>query len=46
MYTILDKEWPLQKAAMEKWMDDSNFDGDGRQKMSLAAIKKELGSSQ
>ena len=35
-YSILDSEWPARKAAMERWLDDSNFDGDGRQRSALS----------
>lgn len=32
------QEWPGRKAALEKWMDPSNFDDEGKQKVSLASI--------
>lgn len=34
-FSIVDKEWPVQKRAFEAWLDDSNFDGNGRQKRRL-----------
>lgn len=34
-YSMLDSEWPARKAAFERWLDPSNFDVDGRQKMAL-----------
>ena len=37
-YSILDGEWPARKAAFERWLSADNFDKDGRQKTSLAAL--------
>jgi RimJ/RimL family protein N-acetyltransferase len=37
-YSIIDKEWPARKAAFERWLAPDNFDKDGRQKQSLAAM--------
>lgn len=37
-YSMLDKEWPQVKAAFAAWLDDTNFDGDGRQRTSLSAL--------
>jgi RimJ/RimL family protein N-acetyltransferase len=37
-YSIVDSEWPGIKAAFERWLDPGNFDGDGRQRMSLSAL--------
>jgi RimJ/RimL family protein N-acetyltransferase len=37
-FSIIDGEWPARKAAFERWLDPSNFDKDGRQKTSLAAL--------
>jgi RimJ/RimL family protein N-acetyltransferase len=34
-YAMTDDNWPRIKAGMERWLDPSNFDADGRQKMSL-----------
>jgi RimJ/RimL family protein N-acetyltransferase len=34
-YSILDKEWPARKAAIEEWLSPSNFDEAGKQKKSL-----------
>jgi RimJ/RimL family protein N-acetyltransferase len=38
--SILDSEWPARKAAFERWLAPENFDRDGRQKVSLAALNK------
>jgi RimJ/RimL family protein N-acetyltransferase len=37
-FSMLDSEWPARKAAFERWLNPENFDGDGRQKISLAAL--------
>ena len=37
-FSIIDGEWPAIKAAFERWLDPGNFDGDGRQRMSLSAL--------
>src|SRR5213078_2932483 len=37
-YAMLDSEWPARKRAFEAWLAPDNFDGDGRQKTSLAAL--------
>jgi RimJ/RimL family protein N-acetyltransferase len=39
-FSILDSEWPARKAAFERWLAPENFDRDGRQKQSLAALHK------
>lgn len=41
-YSILDKEWPAQKAAFESWLSPHNFDAAGKQKRSLASYKASL----
>jgi RimJ/RimL family protein N-acetyltransferase len=37
-FSMLDSEWPSRKANFERWLDPANFDGQGRQKVSLAAL--------
>ena len=37
-FSMLDSEWPARKAAFERWLAPDNFDADGRQKISLAAL--------
>lgn len=39
-FSIIDKEWPSNKAVFESWLSDDNFDGDNRQKKSLAEFRK------
>jgi len=34
-FSMLDSEWPARKQQFERWLDDSNFDPDGRQKSAL-----------
>ena len=41
-FSMTDGEWPLRKAAFEAWLSAANFDGNGRQRRSLAAIRKSL----
>lgn len=37
-YSMLDTEWPRRKAAFECWLDPSNFDTHGRQKITLRTL--------
>lgn len=41
-YSIIDREWSTVGRAMELWLRSDNFDGDGRQLRSLAAIRSRL----
>lgn len=34
-YSMIDGEWPEIRAAYERWLDESNFEEDGRQKTKL-----------
>jgi len=38
-YSLLDSEWPAARAAFEAWLDDTNFDADGRQRRSLTDLR-------
>jgi hypothetical protein len=38
-FSLLDSEWPKAKAAFQTWLDPANFDGQGRQKRSLAELR-------
>jgi RimJ/RimL family protein N-acetyltransferase len=42
-YSMLDSEWPPIRAAFEQWLAPGNFDGAGRQRRSLAAIRGAIG---
>jgi RimJ/RimL family protein N-acetyltransferase len=35
-FSMLDREWPARKQAFEKWLDPSNFDARGNQRMPLS----------
>jgi RimJ/RimL family protein N-acetyltransferase len=37
-HAMLDSEWPARKRSFETWLAPENFDADGQQKMSLAAL--------
>jgi RimJ/RimL family protein N-acetyltransferase len=39
-YAIIDSEWPARRAAFERWLAPDNFDKDGRQRASLAALRR------
>ena len=39
-FSMLDNEWPLCKAALEKWLMPENFDDDGNQIARLSDIRK------
>ncbi|MCC2667798.1 MAG: GCN5-related N-acetyltransferase [Armatimonadetes bacterium] len=34
-YSVIDAEWPRLRTAFERWLDPTNFDGEGRQLRSL-----------
>jgi RimJ/RimL family protein N-acetyltransferase/ribosomal protein S18 acetylase RimI-like enzyme len=42
-FSLLDSEWPARKRAFERWLAPENFDREGRQKMSLAALNGATG---
>src|SRR5262249_21530877 len=37
-FSILDSEWPVIKAAFERWLAPENFDAQGRQRMRLSVL--------
>jgi RimJ/RimL family protein N-acetyltransferase len=37
-FSMLEGEWPERKRSFERWLAPENFDSDGRQKVSLAAL--------
>jgi len=39
-FSMLDSEWKLLKPAYERWLAPANFDADGKQRESLAALTK------
>ncbi len=38
-FSIIDTEWPAIDAGFRAWLDPANFDADGRQRRSLAALR-------
>jgi RimJ/RimL family protein N-acetyltransferase len=38
-FSIIDTEWPAIDAGFRTWLDPANFDADGRQRRSLAALR-------
>ena len=38
-FAIIDREWPILRAAFEAWLDPGNFDAEGRQRRSLASFR-------
>jgi RimJ/RimL family protein N-acetyltransferase len=42
-FAVIDREWPTVRAAFESWLAAGNFDANGRQRRSLAAIRAALG---
>ena len=40
-YSIIDQEWPALDAAFRGWLDPANFDAEGCQRRSLAALRAE-----
>src|SRR5579863_1320766 len=41
-FAMLDSEWPARRANFERWLAPSNFDANGRQKVSLSALNGEV----
>ncbi|QBK31788.1 N-acetyltransferase [Roseitalea porphyridii] len=41
-YSMLDREWPVVRRAMEAWLDPANFDADGAQRRGLKQIRDDL----
>ncbi|MBW4623771.1 MAG: GNAT family N-acetyltransferase [Cyanosarcina radialis HA8281-LM2] len=37
-YAAIDLEWPLLQAAFERWLDPTNFDERGQQRLALSAL--------
>jgi RimJ/RimL family protein N-acetyltransferase len=38
-FAIVDADWPAVKAGFECWLAPNNFDAEGRQRQSLAALR-------
>lgn len=41
-YAVLDSEWPVCKKAFEIWLEEENFDEEGKQKRRLEDIRESL----
>jgi len=41
-YALIDREWPLVRAACEAWLAPANYDGEGRQQRRLEELRQEL----
>lgn len=41
-FSILDSEWPAVRKALERWLDPSNFDNEGRQKARLEDLREKF----
>lgn len=37
-FAMIDKEWPMLEQAFTTWLDDANFDADGRQRVALSSL--------
>jgi RimJ/RimL family protein N-acetyltransferase len=37
-FSMIETEWPARKAGFERWLDEANFDRNGRQRRSLAEL--------
>ena len=37
-FAVIDKDWPLLRAAFATWLSPANFDAEGRQRQSLSAL--------
>ena len=42
-FSMLDSEWPLRKRNFERWLSSENFDAQGVQRVSLAALNAGAG---
>jgi RimJ/RimL family protein N-acetyltransferase len=40
-FAMLDRDWPARKAALERWLDPSNFDAEGKQKAPLSQLLRD-----
>lgn len=41
-YAAIDSEWPALRAAFEQWLDPSNFDAQGNQRLRLADLTRPI----
>jgi RimJ/RimL family protein N-acetyltransferase len=43
-FSMLDREWPARRVALEAWLSAENFDKDGKQRRSLEEIRRTMSS--
>jgi RimJ/RimL family protein N-acetyltransferase len=41
-FSVIDKDWPAVKGALEQWLSPTNFDGHGGQKVALSSLTAPL----
>ncbi len=41
-YAAIDKDWPELESAFRRWLDLSNFDAEGRQRLGLAELTQPI----
>ncbi len=41
-YAAIDKDWPALREAFTRWLDPSNFDNEGRQRMPLSELTQPI----
>lgn len=39
-FSIIDDEWPAAMRGFEAWLDESNFDAEGKQKRGLKELRE------
>ena len=42
--SVIEEDWPLVKLALERWLDEKNFDHKGKQRLSLEDIRSKIDS--
>ena len=43
-FAITDGDWPMVRAALDRWLASGNFDADGRQRVALSALTAGIGA--
>ncbi len=43
-FSMLDGDWPLRRAAFERWLSPDNFDAGGKQRISLSSLNAVFGA--
>jgi len=42
-FSVIDRDWPALRAALERWLDPSNFASDSSQRRRLADLRSRTG---